>query len=103
MEKWCARERESLPGSAGPGHTSSVVIFLLVTHGDVSCAVQVFRGRVFRALSVGGKKLDDPHSLKSNEMAECAFLLSGLFCATPLMTARERRLFKRLQEEEVEF
>ena len=45
----------------------------------------------------GGKKLDDPHTLKSNEMAEGAFLISGLLCATPLMTARELRLFERLQ------
>ena len=49
------------------------------------------------ANETGGKKLDDPHTLKSNEKAECPFLLSGLLCATPLMTARELRLFERLQ------
>ena len=75
-----------------PGRYSPVGV---VRCGRVACRMFALKWKF--ANETGGKKLDDPHTLKSNEKAECAFLLSGLLCATPLMTARELRLFERLQ------
>merc|ERR1712146_542223 len=39
----------------------------------------------------GGKKMEEPHSLKSNEMAECNFVPQQPLVSTPSRTARASR------------
>merc|ERR1712136_98445 len=39
--------------------------------GRAACRISALKWKMGKG--TGGKKLDDPHSLKSNEMAECSF------------------------------
>merc|ERR1711935_395952 len=48
--------------------------------GRAACRISALKWKMGK--ETGGKKLEDPHSLKSNEMAQCAFQPSNLLSVT---------------------
>ena len=54
--------------------------------GRAACRISALKWKMGK--ETGGKKLEDPHSLKSNEMAQVPSSLSNLWCATASRIAR---------------